>query len=160
MTATLSIGLTVTLDGVSLLRTPFASSISLTGTILRHDAITVGQGTIKTLFDLSDASFSDQLADFDFLLVRNANSDAAENKVFLEVTVDRNNGVGDEILTVELPKGAVYLLFGNGGMANRTTAGGALSTTGNIGTIDSVESARVYNASASMDATIDLLVVT
>lgn len=103
----------------------------------------VGTSTTQEVFNVTN-----DLGSFDYLEVVSSISG-----VYLELTTDQNNGVGDESYTVELVAGLPFLLFGDGSYANYTVNFGG-------GTLDTIERVRVRNVSGSTSAKVSVYAVT
>jgi len=113
---------------------------SITGTMYRTQA-SVAAGAKATLYT------TDNLADFDLLVVT---STAAG--VFVELTTDPDNSVGDEVFTVELAANVPLVLGSKRSYANYTADFGG-------GTIDAIQRVRVKNTGTTA-ATVELVAVT
>lgn len=93
--------------------------------------IEVAQNTTKTLFDATN-----DLTEFDMAFV------LSDQDVYLEITIDANNGVGDEYIAIKIPADRWFILPSNVGYANYTVNFGG-------GTLDVIDRLRVRNLGAT-----------
>lgn len=106
-------------------------SISAATGIAYDKDFSLGNNTTATIFDASAATC---LADFDYLIV------ISSVDMYMELTTDQNNGVGDEILTVPLTANLPFLLGRDDSYANYTSNFGG-------GTLDVIDRIRARNIS-------------
>lgn len=170
MSSTLTVTMTraVTIDGVAFDNSR-TKTITVDGRVVCSTLVEVGAGTVKEVFDISDADFSNVLAavggsaDFDYLEVvcvagETSSGSVVADKTFIEITIDVNAGVGENSLRMELPQGGWFMLFGDGGYAAGTD--GESVVYASLGTIDKIEAVRLINASGSTTAKFSIFCVT
>lgn len=106
-------------------------SISIDG---KGESYEIQLATATTL-DLWAAS-SGKIADFDFFWLK------LDQDVYVELTTDTNNGVGDEVYVLEADANKAFVLCSDTGLANYTA---------NFGTVtaDVVDRIRLRNVSGS-----------
>lgn len=138
----------VEIDGVKHSMT-VRKNLPLIGLSYNSGTIEIAPNSTKTVFDMSDASFSDQLTPasgptrgFAFLVLWNVGSEDEPDRLIVELTTDAGGQVGSESYTFDLPSGSFFVLFSNGSYADYSAGFAG-------GTLDSIERVRIRNLSAS-----------
>lgn len=92
-----------------------------------------------TTWDVWTTGAEEPLTDFDFLFVE------SDQNVFLELTVDQNNGTGREEIAIEIQANRPFMLCSDDAKANYTTDFAA-------GSDDVIDMVRIRNESGSTAA--------
>lgn len=106
-------------------------SISAGSDLIHDQTVTLATATTTTLFNDTE-----DIADFDFLFI------VSTQDVYLELTTDLDNSVGDELYTLPLTANVPFVLARDDSYANYTANFGG-------GTLDTIERIRCRNISGS-----------
>lgn len=150
--AVLKITDTVTLDGVSI--ATGSKEITVAGTRVDTRRVAVAAASVKTLFDLADASWSDQLSEFEFARIEAVDGSTDAGSLLVEVG---GAAAGDDYIAIELGKGGWLNLFSDGMLTGRT--GNGLAVYADLGSLTAIKSIRAINRHASTAAVFSMAVV-
>lgn len=119
---------------------PVNLSASFDGLVERK-VYSVATSTAQVIWDATASAASS----FRFLWIR-----ANQDDVYVQLTTDLNNGVGDERYTIKLKKNLAFILGSDDSYANYTSNFGG-------GTVDNIDELRVKNT-GSETATIEVVI--